>query len=421
MNRMMIRNIVSSGLLLVSILLCYQIIQDSRANQERKIYYAEVNHIKYGLFSIDAWKDKLSNIIGDEIGKLRLTSANQIELKKQVEAQLDVLIDKVTEKIQNANKGTAKGWMKQKFINAFVDIKDIKAGIPEYADAIIEQMTKQKNELKFKSMLKQRVEKYFDKTFELQDLTRLNAVLQKTQTTDIEDARIKLDKEILSIEKNIYLDTWLLIFLAAILFSMNGFTRKILPAYQYILMVVMLVLLLAAGVLTPMIDMEAKISEMSFMLVDHPISFLNQVLYFQSKSIMDVFWVMITHADLQMKAVGVLVVTFSVIFPIFKLLSSCLYYYNFRNLRSNKLIQFFVMKSGKWSMTDVLVVAIFMAYIGFNGIISSQFGNFTTKSEDVVILATNGTSLQPGFFIFLTYAILSLFLSNFLASKSPQT
>ena len=32
--------------------------------------------------------------------------------------------------------------------------------------------------------------------------------------------------------------------------------------------------------------------------------------------------------------------------------------------KKNKLIQFFAFKSGKWSMADVMVVAIFMAYIG---------------------------------------------------------
>ena len=51
-------------------------------------------------------------------------------------------------------------------------------------------------------------------------------------------------------------------------------------------------------------------------------------------------------------------------------------------------------------MADVLVVAIFMAYIGFNGIISNQLGKLSTQSEDVMVLATNGTSLQPGFYIF---------------------
>jgi uncharacterized paraquat-inducible protein A len=31
-----------------------------------------------------------------------------------------------------------------------------------------------------------------------------------------------------------------------------------------------------------------------------------------------------------------------------------------------------VFKTGKWSMADVIVVAIFMAYIGFSGIVGEQ-------------------------------------------------
>jgi uncharacterized membrane-anchored protein len=68
-------------------------------------------------------------------------------------------------------------------------------------------------------------------------------------------------------------------------------------------------------------------------------------------------------------------------------------------------------------MADVMVVAIFMAYIGFNGIISSQFGKLSTTSEEIVALTTNGTSLQPGYYLFLTYAVLAMFLSGYLTRK----
>ena len=68
-------------------------------------------------------------------------------------------------------------------------------------------------------------------------------------------------------------------------------------------------------------------------------------------------------------------------------------------------------------MADVMVVAIFMAYIGFNGIISSQFGKLATTSKELVILTTNGTSLQPGYYLFFTYAALSIFLSTYLTRK----
>jgi uncharacterized paraquat-inducible protein A len=142
------------------------------------------------------------------------------------------------------------------------------------------------------------------------------------------------------------------------------------------------------------------------------------VLYFQSKSILDVFWIMITHKDIQMKLVGILLVTFSIVFPVLKMISSMGYYFNFRKLRDNPVIRFFVLKSGKWSMADVMVVAIFMAYIGFNGIISSQLGHLRSADQELVILTTNATALQPGFYLFLTYTLLALILTGFLTRKT---
>ena len=60
-----------------------------------------------------------------------------------------------------------------------------------------------------------------------------------------------------------------------------------------------------------------------------------------------------------------------------------------------------------------------MAYIGFNGIISSQLGHLRSAGEELVILTTNGTSLQPGYYLFLAYTVLALFLSGFL-TREPQ-
>jgi len=37
----------------------------------------------------------------------------------------------------------------------------------------------------------------------------------------------------------------------------------------------------------------------------------------------------------------------------------------------------------------------------------------------VVVLTTNATALQPGFYLFLIYTLLALFLSGFLARKPP--
>ncbi len=406
--------------LFVAIFLCQQIISLSIANQARKQDYAEINNIKYGLFSINQWKAQLSDIINSEISEFDVKDSEK-KLKPLLEAQLNGLIDGVNKKIKEKNSKSVKGKFKQAFINTFVDVNDIKSGIPEYADAIIKLMEKPKNKRNLKGMLLDKVGDYFDKTFEEQDLTKINAIMERAGATDIEAAKVNLNQNIANGEQQLYLLAWCLIGLSAFLFAFAGFSKETLPSSQYIVLVGILFILLLTGVTSPMIDLEAKISEMSFVLFDHPVKFLNQILYFQTKSVLDVFWIMITDEHLQMKLVGVLMVAFSVVFPILKLLSSVGYYYNHWNARNNKIVQFFVLKSGKWSMTDVMIIAIFMAYIGFNGIISSQFGKLHSADQEVVLMTTNGTTLQPGFYLFLTYTLLALFLSEFLTKHVAGT
>ena len=411
--------ILSLIIIIASVILCHQIISNSISNQKNKNDYAELNHVKYGLFSVEEWKRQITVILAEEINKLYLSRTNERELRKHIEVLLNTLIDKVDKKIREGNSGSAEGWVKQSFINIFISLEDIKKGIPEYADAIIHEMTKSKTRGQIKTMLNKQLEQYFNQTFDTQDTSQMSRILLRTDSKDIESARIKLNKAISVKHDLIFKEAILLIILSVILFALSGFSKQPLAPSRYILLVLSLIILLIAGVTTPMIDMEAKISQMSFVLMGHPIHFENQVLYFQSKSILDVFWIMITHKDIQMKFVGVLLITFSIFFPLLKIVSSLGYYYNYHHARENPVIKFFVLKSGKWSMADVMVVAIFMAYIGFNGIITSQFGQLSSAGQELVILTTNGTSLQPGYYLFLTYTLLALFLSGFLTRK-PQ-
>jgi hypothetical protein len=415
----LLKLILSIIIIIASVILCHQIISNSIFNQKNKNDYAELNHVKYGLFSVEEWKRQITVILAEEINKLYLSRTNERDLRKHIEVLLNTLIDKVDEKVRTGNLGSAEGWIKQSFINIFIDLEGIKKGIPEYADAIIHEMTRSQTKGQIKALLNKQLEQYFKQTFATQDTSQMNRILLETGSKDIKSARIKLDKAISVKNDLIFKEAILLILLSVILFSFSAFSGQPLAPSPYILLVLSLIILLTAGVTTPMIDMEAKISQMSFVLMGHTINFENQVLYFQSKSILDVFWIMITHKDLQMKFVGVLMITFSIVFPLLKIVSSLGYYYNYRQAKENPVVKFLILKSGKWSMADVMVIAIFMAYIGFNGIITSQFGQLSSASQELVILTTNGTSLQPGYYVFLTYTLLALFLSGFLTRK-PQ-
>jgi hypothetical protein len=94
-----------------------------------------------------------------------------------------------------------------------------------------------------------------------------------------------------------------------------------------------------------------------------------------------------------------------------KLLSTKLYLLGSERWKNSKVIQYFAFKSGKWSMADVNVVAIFMAYIGFKGILDSQLESLNLQTQSLASISTNQTSLQPGFILFVGFVLFSLFLS----------
>ena len=59
-------------------------------------------------------------------------------------------------------------------------------------------------------------------------------------------------------------------------------------------------------------------------------------------------------------------------------------------------------------MADVFVVAMFMAYIGFYGIITSQLGDIGRNQTGYAVETLNYSKLSPGALFFTTYCILSI-------------
>jgi hypothetical protein len=160
-----------------------------------------------------------------------------------------------------------------------------------------------------------------------------------------------------------------------------------------------------------MIEIDARIKEMSFLLIGERISFHDQVIFFQSKSIVDVVRILLETGKYDSAIVGILILLFSIVFPIGKLLATKCYLLGNERLRNNKVIQFFAFKSGKWSMADVKVVAIFMAYIGFKGILDTQLASLNLQTDSLASISTNETTLQPGFILFVAFVLFGLILS----------
>jgi hypothetical protein len=71
-------------------------------------------------------------------------------------------------------------------------------------------------------------------------------------------------------------------------------------------------------------------------------------------------------------------------------------------------------------MADVMIVGMLMTYIGLNGILKSQLSNLNIHNASLNVVTVNGTSLQPGYFIFTTYVLFSFLLSYILKRSIAQ-
>jgi hypothetical protein len=189
------------------------------------------------------------------------------------------------------------------------------------------------------------------------------------------------------------------------------FLQRSFSRFDYVLLSGISILLLSTGLILPMIEIDARISKMSFTILGEAITFNDQVLYYKSKSILEVVSLMFNQSRTDVLIVGVLVLVFSVVFPLLKQVASLVFVFGAR-FRQNRFVRFMVFKTGKWSMADVMVVAIFMSYIGFSGIITEQLRQIENLADDIEILTTNKSSLLTGFFFFTAFAILSLAISQ---------
>jgi hypothetical protein len=62
-------------------------------------------------------------------------------------------------------------------------------------------------------------------------------------------------------------------------------------------------------------------------------------------------------------------------------------------------------------MADVMVVSIFMSYLGLDGVVDNELKRLVKESEPINVITMNGTDLQVGFFLFLGFVATSFILS----------
>ena len=403
----------------------YRLSQLSDEQEQLKVDYATVNDITLGLFSIQQWQGKITGIIKRQTGNLKLTRNENKQLQAEVEEVILALINKAQALIDQPAKSLG-GKIKRFAVKKFVDFDTIRAQVPGFAKTMMAKINDPANTKKLTSMAMSKyaaVEHtpYMDSSIRAYD-SITSPVFNKYKVSSVAGLNDKVTTSLNGIKTSTYnYSAGMLACIIAVLALWWIFRKRVdLHAALFIMSLLFAFTLLAVGLSAAMIEVDARIPSVDFTLLGEHVVFKDQVLFFQSKSILDVVHVLIKQADLQTRLVGVLILVFSILFPVIKLSSTGIHLLAKKKLAESKFVMYFAFQSGKWSMADVIVIGILMAYIGLNGLLQNQLQNLHVQSDSLTIIATNNTALQPGYIIFISYVLFGLVLSTILKFITPH-
>ncbi|MBI1287289.1 MAG: hypothetical protein GC178_06885 [Flavobacteriales bacterium] len=411
-----IRNVIALLLLVVIGFLSVRIWHLEREKREVNNDLVHLSEIRYGLFNVDEWKRIIVNIISKNIEEFDLNEQDREAMRKKVTKFLHSLIDEFEQRYHDQELHRtggfleqAKGVMRSAVVSGTKLFDHLREDIPVFTEEILDFVGDPENAEMLKEYLTEKLDEYASETFAETDYSEHDRIVAKYVAENRADAITRMKERLAAIDKakQPYLMVWyplvVVSLLLVLIFPLVGLV-------EHLSVVGISLTLLLLGLTLPMLEIDARIASLDFHLLGEQVAFTDQVVYHKCKSILEVVHLMLGQKDLQVVVVGLLVLLFSVVFPILKLLS-CVAYLMFPQIRQNRVLQFFVYRTGKWSMADVLVVAIFMSYIGFSGILNEQLGQLQHIAVSINLLTTNNSTLLFGFYAFVSFVLMGLLLA----------
>ena len=378
-----------------------------------------VNSISFGLLSVDEWKDNIVAAARGQIQDFKLTPEQNKDLTNEISQILNALVDKAVASIEKPQKSIG-GKLKKLAFKAFVNDKKLHESVPGYSQKIISEINKPSSYRRLKNIAQVQLDSLGSKTYDSSRVAQrmvMDSIFKNYLGVKDKDAfENRSVADLTAIRKLQY--NWAYGMLAGVLIILllwRIFRNKAeVHTPLYIMSIMSAMILLIVGLTCTMIQIDARIQTMDFHLLGRDIEFKNQVLFFQSKSIVDVVHILISTGKVDSMMVGVMILVFSIVFPTVKLLSTGIYMLNKTRWVKNKVVHYFAFESGKWSMADVLVIAILMTFIGFNGIVNSTLSDLNMDNGTITSITTNNTSIQPGYIIFIGFVLYGFTLSAIL-------
>ena len=390
---------------------------DILSNEQTQIKedYSMMNNITFGLFSLDQWRERIASVVDRQVTDYKVSPAQKKAMQAQVQAQLSGMVNSVVKEI-NKPQESVGGKLKKFAFNQFVDPKDLQAQVPSFSRTIVNKVTSPRSVNRLKDIASSKIDQLEDETYDSTSVAYSQVTKNLYRKYKVSNAA-DFDKEITShlaeIHKVTYNYAYCMlgcVFLVGILWWFLRNKRE-LQNTLFIMSLFFAFILLAVGMTSSIIDVDARIQTLDFMMMGKKVTFENQVLFFQSKSIMGIVHTLIEQPKPDAILVGILIMLFVIILPLLRMIAKGIVILGNEKLAQNKVVKYLTFELGKWDMADVMVVGIAMTYIGLNGILKSQLSNLNISNEFLNTTTINYTSLQPGYIIFVGYVAFEMVLT----------
>ena len=399
-------------LLLPAIWFSFKTVDGLAARRVIRTDLAEITHARYGILSADQWRAIIGPMLNAQINNLDLKGQSK-NLRPMVERSLYALLDNIkTQMTAPAPKGSTKPAGANPFLVNMI-VASLRPHVPEYTTVVMAELTKAQTQEAFKNSIRGVLADAVKNTFSSTDMTTYNAILKRYGCADGTSCEATLSQQIAAADKSLTRDYLIVLASAALGFIVLMAGQPKLSRGAVLVLMLFCIAMLAGGVLSPMLEVEVRITKLDATLLGTPIEFRDQSLYYRSKTVLEVCQTLMQMGRPEMMLVGLLVILFSVVFPALKMLALAACLFRPALLRTSRIVRLLAFQLSKWSMADVMVLAIFMSFVAFNGVTGSAWdGLRDMPNVQQVQIPTDASRILPGYYLFIGFCLSSIILSK---------
>ncbi|WP_443946247.1 paraquat-inducible protein A [Pedobacter sp. AW1-32] len=377
--------------------------------------YSLSNNITFGIFSVDRWGEKIASVVDRRVKGFNLTKQQKADMQNEVEKQLHNLINKAVKEVTKPQKSLG-GKLKKLAFNSFVDVDEVHAQVPTFARTIVVKMTSRQSLERIKGIATSKMDELEAQTYDNSDTTITTVernIYKKYHVNNKQAFENNINSRLAEIKKEsvrFVLAMFACVAIAIVLWLLLR-NKTQLHGVLFVMSLLFAFVLLCVGISSPIIEVDARIQTLEFSLLGDKLAFDNQVLFFQSKSILGIIKSLIEQPKPDAVLIGVLLLLFVILLPMLRLIARGLHVSCSHLFNNPKILRFLAFDLGKWDMADVMVVGIAMTYIGLNGILKSQLSGLNIQNDTLKTVTANNSALQLGFFVFVGYVVYAALLT----------